>query len=62
MRSYNVSIRFVVNREMVTKNQKEAIQKANEAMKKDAINRMLNSSMITDDAIWTFDLYGYKVS
>lgn len=47
-------------REMVTKNQKEAIQKANEAMKKDAINRMLNSSMITDDAIWTFDFDGYK--
>ncbi|MCX3999737.1 ATP-binding protein [Enterococcus faecium] len=48
-------------REMVTKNQKEAIKKANEARKKDAINRMLNSSMITDDAIWAFDFDGYKV-
>ncbi|MBK4807874.1 hypothetical protein CU037_2666 [Enterococcus faecium] len=46
---------------MVTKNQKEAIKKANEARKKDAINRMLNSSMITDDAIWAFDFDGYKV-
>lgn len=47
-------------REMVSKNQKQAILKANEARKKDAINRMLNSSMITDDAIWTFNFDNYK--
>lgn len=47
-------------KEMVTKNQKEALKKANDARKKDATNRMLNSSMITDANIWKYTFEGYE--
>lgn len=49
-------------REMVTKNQREALQKAETARKKDAINRMMNSSMITDGEIWTYEFATYQTS
>ncbi|EPF4429254.1 ATP-binding protein [Escherichia coli] len=48
-------------REMVNKNEREAIKKANEARKQDAINRLLNSSLVTDQGIWERSFSNYKV-
>lgn len=47
-------------REMVNKNEREAMKKANEARKQDAINRLLNSSLITDQGIWERSFSNYK--
>lgn len=47
-------------KEMITKNQREMQQKAIKAKQHDAINRMRNSSLITDEGIWNYDFKNYK--